>query len=67
MPGRRGTAPKPVFCAIPTQPDHTSAAAGTARTSTGQDRMVFAWSRTAPGRSAARTAAGPGPRLPGSR
>jgi hypothetical protein len=32
--------PKPVFCAMPTQPDHASAAAGTARTSSGQDRMV---------------------------
>src|SRR6185437_4652860 len=46
-------------------------AAGTARTSSGQDRMVFAWSRTAPDRSAVRTgpgtAAGPGPRWPGPR
>ena len=71
MPGSRETMPKPVFCAMPTQPDHTSAAAGTARTSSGQDRMVFAWSRTAPDRSAAGTAsgtaAGPGPGLPGPR
>ena len=53
MPGSRETMPKPVFCAMPTQPDHTSAAAGTARTSSGQDRMVLAWSRTVPDRSAA--------------
>jgi hypothetical protein len=28
MPGSGRTRPKPVFCAMPTQPDHTSAAAG---------------------------------------
>jgi hypothetical protein len=44
--------PKPVFCAMPTQPDYTSAAAGTARTSSGQDRTVLAWSRTVAERSA---------------
>jgi hypothetical protein len=36
------TSPNPVFCAMPTHPDHTSAAAGAARTSSGQDRTVLA-------------------------
>jgi len=71
MPGSRDTMPKPVFCAMPTQPDQTSAAAGTARTSSGQDRTVFAWSRTVPERSAPGTGSGtaacPGPVLPGPR
>src|SRR5271165_6785883 len=40
MPGSGETSPNPVFCAMPTQPDHTSAAAGAARTSSGQDRTV---------------------------
>jgi hypothetical protein len=40
MPGSGETRPNPVFCAMPTQPDHTSAAAGAARTSSGQDRTV---------------------------
>jgi hypothetical protein len=68
IPGSGETSPNPVFCAMPTEPDHTSAAAGAARTSSGQDRMVR------PGRTAAgdRSAAGPavpsrtGPRTPGS-
>ena len=34
--------PNPVFCAMPTHPDHTSAAAGAARTSRCQDRMAWA-------------------------
>src|SRR6266702_3008260 len=38
MPGSGEISPNPVFCAMPTQPDHTSAAAGAARTSSGQDR-----------------------------
>jgi hypothetical protein len=38
MPGSGETSPNPVFCAMPTHPDHTSAAAGAARTSNGQDR-----------------------------
>src|SRR6267378_1815253 len=58
MPGSGETRPNPVFCAMPTQPDHTSAAAGAARTSSGQDRTVLAWSRTAPDRPAAGTAPG---------
>src|SRR5207248_2972926 len=41
MPGSGDTSPKPVFRARPTQPDHTSAAAGAARTSSGQDRTVL--------------------------
>jgi hypothetical protein len=53
MPGSGETSPKPVFCAIPTQPDHTSAPAGTARTSSGQDRMVRSARVPAPDRSAA--------------
>ena len=40
MPGSGETRPNPVFCAMPTHPDHTSAAAGAARTSSGQDRTV---------------------------
>jgi hypothetical protein len=48
MPGSSGTSPKPVFWAMPTHPDHTSAAAGRARSSSGQDRMVLPRSRTAP-------------------
>src|SRR5580658_2652345 len=41
MPGSGETRPNPVFWAMPTQPDQTSAAAGAARTSTGQDRTVL--------------------------
>ena len=51
------TSPNPVFCAMPTHPDHTSAAAGAARTSSGQDRTVLAPERTAADRS---SATGPG-------
>jgi hypothetical protein len=40
MPGSGETRPNPVFCAMPTHPDHTSAAAGAARTSSGQDRTA---------------------------
>ena len=45
---RRDTGFPAVTSLRATKPDHTSAAAGTARTSSGQDRTVFAWSRTAP-------------------
>src|SRR2546429_9122273 len=38
MPGSGETSPNPV---LPTQPDHTSAAAGAARTSSGQDRTAL--------------------------
>ena len=48
MPGSGETSPNPVFCAILTHPENTSAAAGAARTSKGQDRMAR------PGRAAAR-------------
>src|SRR5437763_12715248 len=41
MPGSGETSPNPVFCAMPTHPDQTSAAAGAVRTSNGQDRTVF--------------------------
>src|SRR5882724_7585899 len=51
MPGSGETSPNPVFCAMPTQPDHTSAAAGAARTSSGQDRTVLAPEETAADRS----------------
>jgi len=57
-----------VFCAMPTQPDHTSAAAGAARTSSGQDRTVLAPEETAadrcrPAGPVGRAAGGPpGPR-----
>jgi hypothetical protein len=52
IPGSGETRPKPVFWAMPTHPDHTSAAAGAARTSSGQDRTALArravaWARTA--------------------
>ena len=47
MPGSGETSPNPVFCAMPTHPDHTSAAAGAARTSSGQDRTVPVRARTA--------------------
>jgi len=50
MPGSGETSPNPVFCAMPTQPDHTSAAAGKASSSSGQDRTVLVWSRTVPDR-----------------
>src|SRR5260370_34730780 len=51
MPGSGETSPNPVFCAMPTQPDHTSAAAGAARTSSGQDRAVLVPEETAADRS----------------
>ena len=51
MPGSGETSPNPVFCAMPTQPDHTSAAAGAARTSSGQDRTVLMPEETAADRS----------------
>ena len=57
IPGSGETGPKPVFCAMPAHPDHIPAAAGTARTGSGQDRTVL------PGRTAAgdrSAAAGPG-------
>src|SRR5579863_7558450 len=53
MPGSGETSPNPVFCAMPTQPDHTSAAAGAARTSSGQDRTVLACRGMTADRSAA--------------
>src|SRR5436190_5061163 len=68
MPGSGETRPNPVFCAMPTQPDHTSAAAGAARTSSGQDRTVLVPEETAADRSPpagplVRAAGGPpGPR-----
>src|SRR5712671_6445223 len=68
MPGSGETSPNPVFCAMPTQPDHTSAAAGAARTSSGQDRTVLPEEDIAGDRSAT---AGPavraGDRPPGPR
>ena len=51
MPGSGETSPNPIFCAMPTQPDHTSAAAGAARTSSGQDRTVLVPEETAVDRS----------------
>lgn len=51
MPGSGETRPNPVFCAMPTQPDHTSAAAGAARTSSGQDRTALVPEETAADRS----------------
>ena len=77
IPGSGATMPKPVSRAMPTQPDHTSAAAGTARTSSGQDRTAVrehvtaadrSWS-AAPGWSgqvvwAAEVLARPGPVVP---
>jgi hypothetical protein len=67
MPGSGETRPKPVFCAMPNHPENTSAAAGTARTSNGQDRTDRA-GRTPRDRSAAGPAvrAGTGPARPGS-
>ena len=68
MPGSGETSPNPVFCAMPTHPDHTSAAAGAARTSSGQDRTVLVPEETAVDRSppagpVVRAAGGPpGPR-----
>ena len=61
--------PNPVFCAMPTQPDHTSAAAGAARTSSGQDRTALSAGTPAADRSAAagpavRAEAGPPSRDP---
>ena len=69
MPGSGETSPNPVFCAMPTHPDHTSAAAGAARTSSGQDRMARPGRAAAGDRSAAAgpvVRAGTGPRRPGS-
>src|SRR5206468_12837652 len=51
MPGSGETSPNPVLCAMPTQPVHTSAAAGAARTSSGQDRTVPGPEETAADRS----------------
>src|SRR5690349_22777991 len=51
MPGSGEIRPNPVFCAMPTQPDHTSAAAGAARTSSGQDRTVLVPEETVVDRS----------------
>ena len=53
IPGSGETCPNPVFCAMPTHPDHTSAAAGADRTSSGQDRMALAPEGTAEDRSVA--------------
>src|SRR3989442_15719477 len=69
IPGSGETSPTPVFCARPAQPDHTSAAAGAARTSSGQDRTVLAGRAIAGDRSAAAgplVRAGNGPRGPGA-
>src|SRR6185312_462019 len=51
MPGSGEISPNPVFCAMPTHPDHTSAAAGAARTSSGQDRTVLVPEETVADRS----------------
>ena len=62
IPGSGETSPNPVFCAMPTQPDHTSAAAGAARTSSGQDRTVRPAGQppgTGPRRLVRRSAPGP--------
>ena len=59
MPGSGGTSPNPVFCAMPTHPDHTSAAAGAARTSSGQDRTVRPGRAVAGDRSAPDWSGGP--------
>jgi hypothetical protein len=75
MPGSGETRPNPVIWAMPTHPDHTSAPAGTARTSSGQDRTALAWGRSAtedrsPTGETGRSAAGPrrtGPCLAGTR
>ena len=61
MPGSGETSPNPVFCAMPTHPDHTSAAAGAARTSSGQDRTVPARTGTAEDRSVGPTVPGTAP------
>jgi len=69
MPGSGETSPKPVFRAMPTQPDHTSAAAGAARTSSGQDRTVRPGWAAVRDRSAVAgptVRAGRRPRRPGS-
>src|SRR5256885_16974052 len=62
MPGSGETSPNPVSLAMPTHPDHTSAAAGAARTSSGQDRTVLGPGESAVDRS---SAAGPGGPPPG--
>ena len=71
MPGSGETRPNPVFCAMPTHPDHTSAAAGAARTSSGQDRTVPARPDGPPGtgprRLVRRSAPGPDHAGPGPR
>ena len=61
MPGSGETSPNPVFCVMPAQPDRTSAAAGAARTSSGQDRTVPVPEETSVDRSAP---AGPAVRGP---
>jgi hypothetical protein len=68
IPGSRETSLNPVFCAMPTHPVHTSAAAGAARTSSGQDRTVRPDRAPAGDRSPAGPVvrAGTGPRRPGS-
>src|SRR5260370_33749128 len=69
MPGSGETSPNPVLAAIPAQPENTSAAAGAARTSSGQDRTVLvpgeiAAGRPAPARPLVRAAERPlGPRI----
>src|SRR5690242_1626712 len=68
IPGSGATIPNPVRCAIPTHPENTSAAAGTAKTSNGQDRTALVPEETAADRSplagpVVRTGSGPpGPR-----
>ena len=68
MPGSGEASPNPVLCAMPTHPDHTSAAAGAARTSSGQDRTDRTGRVLAGDRSAAGPVvrAGTGPQGPGS-
>src|SRR5260370_15863960 len=68
-PRQRGDQAKPGLCAMPTHPDHTSATAGAARTSSGQDRMAWPGRATAGDRSTGASAvvrAGTGPRRPRS-
>src|ERR1051326_3387149 len=61
IPGSGETMPKPVSFAMPTHPDQTSAAAGTARTSSGQDRTAVRELVTVTDRSFSKTLGRSGP------
>src|SRR5690348_9781079 len=61
IPGSGETMPNPVSRAMPTQPDQTSAAAGTARTSSGQDRIEVRELVTAADRFSSNTSSRSGP------